>query len=144
MKRTQLQRRTPLQAKKPIARIARLSQGAKKAARTRKRSRYRQRERQVDYMLWVKTLPCVARHLGPCSGVVEADHAGARGLGQKCSDIETIPICTGHHRERTDFSGTFKTWNKDGMRVFLAGAIASTQELWVRVFGQLPSSSSSD
>lgn len=120
MKRSPLLRRTPLRARVNAAR---------KAARTRKRSRYARRERNVDFMLWVKTLPCVARALGPCSGVVEADHAGSRGLGQKCPDEETIPICTGHHRERTDFSGAFKTWDQNAMRGFLELAIEHTQAL---------------
>ena len=29
---------------------------------------------------------------------VEAAHVGERGLGQKCSDRETIPLCARHHR----------------------------------------------
>lgn len=105
--------------------------------RGKKRSKYATRERNVDYMLWVKTLPCSARQYGPCSGVVEADHAGARGLGRKCPDEETIPICTGHHRERTDFSGAFKTWNRDMMRAFLAASLVITQDL-ARRCGKLP------
>ncbi len=28
----------------------------------------------------------------------EAAHVGERGLGQKCSDRETIPLCAAHHR----------------------------------------------
>jgi hypothetical protein len=86
-------------------------------------------------MLWVKTLPCFARDIGidtgrPCGGVVEADHAGRRGLGQKCSDDQTIPLCTEHHRQRTDFSGAFKSWTKDRMRYWLEASISLVQELW--------------
>lgn len=29
----------------------------------------------------------------------EVAHVGERGLGQKCSDLETIPLCAEHHRE---------------------------------------------
>ncbi len=32
----------------------------------------------------------------------EAAHAGERGLGQKCSDRETIPPCAAHHRTGPD------------------------------------------
>jgi hypothetical protein len=28
----------------------------------------------------------------------EAAHVGERGLSQKCSDYETLPLCAGHHR----------------------------------------------
>jgi len=97
--------------------------------RSVRRSRYSQRERETDYMLWVKTLPCCCSHLGACEGVVEADHAGARGLGMKASDWTCIPICTLHHRQRTDFSGPFKTWDQTMMRVLLADTIVETQLL---------------
>ena len=116
MKRSPLLRRTPLRTR---------INGARKAARTRKRSTYKRRERDIPYMLWVKSLPCVASLLpmGPCGGVVEADHAGRRGLGMKCDDRETIPICTEHHRQRTDFSGAFKTWDRDRMRAWLGACL---------------------
>lgn len=86
-------------------------------------------------MLWVKTLPCAAREVGldsayPCGGVVEADHAGRRGLGQKASDDTTYPICTQHHRERTDFSGAFKSWTNPQMRAWLAEQVEQTQAAW--------------
>ncbi len=32
------------------------------------------------------------------SSTTEAAHVGERGLGQKCSDRETIPLCVLHHR----------------------------------------------
>lgn len=28
----------------------------------------------------------------------EAAHVGRRGIAQKCSDLETIPLCAYHHR----------------------------------------------
>lgn len=49
-------------------------------------------------MLWVKTLPCLMAGVwGKCEGAVEADHAGMRGMGRKCPDTETIPLCHAHH-----------------------------------------------
>lgn len=107
-------RRTPFKRTRPMR-------------RGKGRTKYARRERDVDYMLRVKTLPCVARHLGPCDGVVEADHAGPRGIGQKADDTTTIPICTGHHRDRTDFSGAFKHWNQAMMREFLSSSIDATR-----------------
>lgn len=106
-----------------------------KPRRPRKVSRYRARERDVDFMLWVKTLRCFAFEIGMetghrCGGVVEADHAGRRGLGQKCADDECIPLCTEHHRQRTDFSGAFKSWTKDRMRGWLEASIVLVQSWW--------------
>jgi hypothetical protein len=49
---------------------------------------------------WLRSLPC---HI--CAmlrrrqfGRTEAAHVGQRGLGQKCSDLEAIPLCACHHR----------------------------------------------
>ena len=47
------------------------------------------------YLAWIRKLPCI------CCGTifrVEAAHVGRRGLGQKCSDREALPICEKHHR----------------------------------------------
>lgn len=111
MKRTALKRRSP------------------NYKRTKHVSKYKRRERDIPYMLKVKELACVAAFMGPCEGVVEADHAGPRGISQKADDHTTIPICTGHHRARTDFTGPFKHWVQADMRAFLADAIVNTQLL---------------
>lgn len=91
-----------------------------------KRSAYATRERDSAFMLWVKTLPCWARGLSQCGGVIEADHAGARGLGRKADDDTCIPLCMLHHRQRTDFTGPFKAWGRLRMRQWLADARADT------------------
>lgn len=125
MKRTPLIRRTPM--KRGTSTLLRRSS---KPRAQRKRTTYATRERNFDHMLWVKTLACVARDMPtPCGGVIEADHAGERGMSQKCPDEETIPICTNHHRERTDFSGSFKAWDKAQMREWLLACLKHTQEL---------------
>jgi len=92
-----------------------------------KTNSYRRRDRDLDYMRFVRKLPCVAHELGGCSGHVEADHAGRRGTGQKCSDLEVISLCKQHHQQRADFSGPFRSWNQEQMRVWLAEQIAKTQ-----------------
>jgi hypothetical protein len=102
-------RRTPLRRRRPTPRRS-------------------SRVRDVDYMVAAKRLPCFAAGLSPCEGAVEADHAGARGLGQKCSDREVLAICTGHHRARTDWSGPFREWTRGQMREWLAQGVA-----WTRV-----------
>lgn len=90
-------------------------------------SRYSSRPRDFEYMAAVRRLPCCAAFLSPCSGPMEADHAVARGLSRKADDRTCIPLCRLHHRQRTDFSGPFKEWDREAMREFLARAIEETQ-----------------
>lgn len=90
-------------------------------------------------MGWVKQQPCAARHLGPCDGVIEADHAGRRGIGQKADDRTCIPLCTRHHRARTDWTGVFKTWTQTTMRAWLELEIARAQEAYVLYGGPVDS-----
>lgn len=99
-----------------------------KTLATRKRTKYARRERHVDYMLAVKAmLPCILSHLGECEGVVEADHAGDRGLGQKSHDNTVIPLCTRHHRDRTDLTGFFSSFDRATMREWRHARVAETQ-----------------
>lgn len=95
-----------------------------------RRSKYRRRLRDVPYMLFVKRLSCSARNLdtgSPCTGPVEADHVGPRGIGQKSDDRLTIPMCSKHHRERHGFCGAFKEFDQQRMRAFVARALVNTQ-----------------
>jgi hypothetical protein len=106
---------------------------------TRRRS---DRVRDVPYMLAVKQLPCCARLLADldrfgarrmtsiadCSLAIEADHAGVRPAGRKCSDRETIPLCSYHHICRTDRVGPFRDWSRAAMRAWLDARIADTQQ----------------
>lgn len=48
------------------------------------------------YLRWIRTLPC---SVSDCRGAfTEAAHTGSRGLGQKASDHNAIPLCPFHHR----------------------------------------------
>jgi Protein of unknown function (DUF968) len=51
--------------------------------------------RNGSYLRWIRSLPCCI-----CGGTrfIEAAHVGERGMGQKCSDFETLPLCADHHR----------------------------------------------
>lgn len=61
-----------------------------------------------DYLNWIRSLGCVCcvwRHKSEKGWIAwfqttrtEAAHVGMRGLAQKCSDRETIPLCALHHR----------------------------------------------
>lgn len=115
MKRTPLLRKTPLK-RKPM----RLGKG---------RTKYSRRERDFDRMLWTKAQGCAARdwgygrvaswrgpQVGPCSGPIEAHHAGTRAAFRKADDDTVIPLCSGHHRSRTDLRRCFMGWPPGALR----------------------------
>lgn len=120
MKRSALKRKTPLRRNSPSKRQV-----------PRKVSAYKARVRDVDYMLWVKRLPCAARTLGGCRGRVEADHAGRRALGQKAHDRTCIPLCRTHHVQRGSFSGPFREWTQVQMRLWLVECMVNTCNLYL-------------
>lgn len=95
-----IQRRTPLKrSTKPIARNS--------VVRKKRKTARRGRVQDPLYLGWVRTLVCVIckyRYPGDDPDMTvqttptEAAHIGERGLGHKCSDRETIPLCAEHHR----------------------------------------------
>ena len=106
---------------------------------------YAKRDRDFDYMGWVKWQRCcVAVEMGSdeyCSGgFADADHAGGRGLGVKCPDDETIPMCATHHAQRTTYRGYFDGWVADQMRTWLDYWINRTRQRWlaIKAAGPLP------
>jgi hypothetical protein len=111
----------------------------------RRKSAYARRDRNFVFMGFVKTLLCSVEEEWPnkeqrptdCEGVIEADHMGQHGLGQKCPDNETAPMCSGHHRERTDHTGTFKHIDMETERGWRSRAIARTQTLYAERNGEI-------
>ena len=83
--------------------------------RGKHKTKYARRDRDWQYMEWIKRQRCCVPEsfpdATPCSGgpldFVEADHSVNAGLSNKGADRATIPLCNGHHRERTDHVGTF-------------------------------------
>jgi hypothetical protein len=76
----------------------------KLARRKRAKIAGRQPLRDQKYLDFIRRMPCiicllrsggVPIHQETCT---EAAHVGDRGLRQKCSDRETIPLCAWHHR----------------------------------------------
>lgn len=58
------------------------------------------RKRDKTYMAFIASLACLVCSLpgkGPQQYRTEVAHVGDRGLMQKCSDRETLPLCTMHH-----------------------------------------------
>ena len=83
-----------------------------------------------EYLAHVRGRRCCA----PSShfGSVEAHHAGARGLGQRASDMTAIPLCTLHHRDWHDCNGVFRGWSKEQRRAWAEARIAETQANYSR------------
>lgn len=113
-------------ARKPLARRTRL--------RARGKTSHARRERDFDYMGKVAKLPCVALWListAPdyfCDGPIEVDHAFGRR--RKNSDLETIPLCRKHHREKTGVvggGGFMAGWSVALRRGWLEVAVAWTR-----------------
>lgn len=105
-----------------------------------KRSRYALRPRDRARMEFVRTLECSVAFEAPdpnrapsrCLGPIEADHdSRGRGLGQKSDDSTVIPLCTGHHRERTDHTGSFKYLTRDQVRAWFDRAQQRAQQFWL-------------
>lgn len=74
---------------------------AEKRDRTRRaRIAGRKPLRDPEYLAWIRTLECsIPSCLMHWRGHgIEAAHVGDRGLRQKCSDYEAIPLCAWHHR----------------------------------------------
>ena len=106
--------------------------------RTRSRSSYARRERAFPYMGWVKTLPCLLTYAGGCQGVIEADHAGDRGVGRKAPDRTCIPLCTRHHWERTNMKGYFASFDAPRMREWRHMAIANVHAVAIHAGVAIP------
>lgn len=89
----------------------------------------RRKNRKTDekYKAWIRSLACAVCAIprgriwsGPFGNPVktpftleqttrtEAAHVGPRGLGQKCSDRQTLPLCAQHHRTGKDSHHTLQ------------------------------------
>lgn len=89
-----------------------------------------------ERVAWVRTLRCLCSGPGlltvpgACSQVVEAHHAGRRGMGRKAHDDTAIPLCSLHHANWHANAGPFKGWTQAQLRTWAAAAIAATQAGW--------------
>jgi hypothetical protein len=46
------------------------------------------------YLRFIRRQPCLI-----CGAASQAHHVQAGGVGTKCSDYRTVPLCHNHHRE---------------------------------------------
>jgi hypothetical protein len=58
-------------------------------------------QRDTRYLAWIRTQPCIICPPWKRSQI-EAAHVGPRGVGQKCSDRQTVPLCLRHHQTGRD------------------------------------------
>ena len=93
------------------------------------------RVRDAEYLRRVRLLPCLLIRVGGCYGPIESDHAGERPVGRRASDRSCLPMCSAHHRARTDYAGYFYGWDGVLMRAFCDHWIAVTQEMVDRGVG---------
>lgn len=95
----------------------------------RSRPRRSDRVRDPAFLAFVHTLCCAASGMSGhiCEGKIEADHAGTRPLGRKADDDTCIALCSLAHRQRTDFAGPFRSFDKARMRQWLDEQIAITR-----------------
>lgn len=90
-----------------------------------------------QWMALVRGLPCAVTviteglnrdHMSRCVGPMQAHHAGPKpGMGLKCSDFETAPMCLGHHRELDMLAGPFKGLVKSELRRWEDNVIEETR-----------------
>lgn len=83
-------------------------------------------------LLWTKRQAgCAPDAPSGCTGVVEAHHAGRRGVGQKAHDESAIPLCINHHWDWHGHRGPFRGWLNGQRRVWSDERIAETQARWL-------------
>ena len=88
------------------------------------------RKRDPAYMKFVRTLPCSALNLGPCSGGVIAHHAGIHpGWGRKADDDTCVALCNSHHMALHALSGDFRGFCRETLRIWQDEAISGTRAL---------------
>lgn len=63
-----------------------------------------------------------------CTGRIEVCHEGRKpGVGLKCPDAETVPMCSGLHRAWTDHARPFRGWSRAERRAWMDPIVAETQ-----------------
>jgi hypothetical protein len=132
--------RKPLRSRSPMKRGAPIARKTWMRRKTPRRVFTEDRAR-LDF---VRSLECwvpsrVAGHsnkrswlTAPCFGRTEACHEGKKpGVGMKCADSETIPLCQKHHGHWTRHSGVFVGWTKEQRREWADDRIAETTALFL-------------
>lgn len=136
-------KRTPLRRKSAIKRGT-----PKRTDTAKKTTKHARRERDWDRMAWCATLPCAltgwtpaamafwvsilwkGRSIGPCDGRTEVHHAGPRAGWRRAADDAVIPLCSKHHRQRTDLAGPFSGWERGTLMEWETAVIEQYRAEW--------------
>lgn len=90
--------------------------------------------KDAAYLRRVRALPCCAC---PEMRGVQAHHStSGRGMGQKASDHDTMPLCVACHNAFHVGLGMFRGWDRMRRREWQADMVRRTRELLTAV--QLP------
>lgn len=136
-----LERHTPLSRGKPMERGEGLKRsGPMKRSWMKKQSPRRVAARKAlrPYLGLIAKMPC-AGELGVktstrtwrdrrCSGPIQVCHLGPKpGMGMKCPDDETGPMCLLLHTDFDQHKGVFAGWSRSERREWADGIIAACQ-----------------
>jgi hypothetical protein len=58
----------------------------------------------LAYWAWIREQQCVCCSVNGSTGLIDAAHVGTRGLAQKSSGWEVLPLCKFHHRRGFPYS----------------------------------------
>lgn len=122
MKRTPLTRKTPMKRSRFVKRPL-----PKRAP---------ERGGDVDYLAWIRMLPCARCGV---NGISHAHHSTGAGMGLKSDDRDAMPLCSPHvdgrmtkpgcHREFHDNRGLFDGWTREDRRIWQELQVARCQAL---------------
>lgn len=82
--------------------------------------------RDRNYLARVRRLSCCV-----CSRGAQCAHHSTvgRGMGQKASDYDSIPMCTEHHFDFHEGKGHFAGWDRNRRREWQQEQVAATQTI---------------
>ena len=89
--------------------------------------------RSTAYLKYVRSWPCIA--CGTVKRYRDAAHTGKHGMGQKASDLDTIPACRPCHQELHKLGPVRFQLKHD---LDFAMAIETLQKFYVIRYGRLP------
>lgn len=103
---------------------------ADKKARPKSPKADRGRERDNGFLAFIRRQPCEARHIGGCTGPIQAAHIRYRdasipnsaAAGVKNHDRHCNPLCAEHHRIQGDVAGERPFWAKVGKDAYETAA----------------------
>ena len=89
--------------------------------------------RSEGYKVFVRSFPCI--RCGTVRRLRDAAHIGAHGIGQKASDLDTVPACRPCHQELHRLGRVrFEMLHQ----LDFAQAILALQTMYTARYGRLP------